>query len=669
MAPKRRSAASSSRNVAAKAAAKAQAQKNPPKTLMEATETGEDTSFVKRNRKRNLDEVVNKALADNFGTFSQLETDLTMVDGKSLRETIYEAKRRQKDGEQVSIGKTFYARLREEYGAASDVGRRMTVRDPNEPEDARMRDALLAMLKHNRDTTQIVQWLLHSDLANQKNFVALCRGFLMIPPAQSSANASLVLEFLRYAIRTNAATNLKDEMQLMRGHFDVALCKSLTHMKSQGQTCGVWWDSVSDIAGFVVDAVDVKAIFECKTSWVDVREQLLRVVAGSQIGQKMFAIAHRQLQENLSSTMVQEAVDTMKSKNLDKKAVDSALAKLQERSKTIGVDLAETFLRREVVFSYRGVQLKSFVHSLMDEWNLRKEALIREMAVKLPRGGLAPLWCESELAPPAPATTVKVSADLYSDSARMRKAAHDFLPNLVDQTATNIEHVLKKRSSVLTHLDRYSSIESLFFMAHIGSGAEVRLHQSILKCLPTTPDDRSVASCLQEMNNLGDGKLVAFCGAGLQATFTTCRNFLSYLHEGRSPPWQQAPQEPFWNKVQSAFANFLKFSPSASAGSASVELHGAAAAQALYALVEQELGAEKANNTTKVVYEQAAPLNLYKWLLSAEQCRLVETWVNDSIAQHCSAIVKAPEASETSSKKKGRKTGQDMHKIVGSLFK
>lgn len=170
-------------------AAQGSASKPVAATLMEANEQATGAAQPKRSRKRGLGESLQKAISDNSPAFSQLETDLTLVNGMPLLETIADAKQRQKDGDNVQIGKLFYTRLREEFGSASDVGRQMVVEYASQPEDPRLKDALMAMLRHNRDASQITQWLRNNPLASQKNFVGMCRAFLMVPPCSPSPTA------------------------------------------------------------------------------------------------------------------------------------------------------------------------------------------------------------------------------------------------------------------------------------------------------------------------------------------------------------------------------------------------------------------------------------------------------------------------------------------------
>ena len=323
-------------------------------TLVEATEQQDlAIQVVSRKRCRSIEESVNKAIVDNFKGLSSAQIDLTLVDGMSLRDRLHDAKRRQKAGENITIGKVFYALLRDEFGAASDVGKQLKVANELEPEDDRMKAALMLMLRHNRDTTQIEQWLQNSPLASQKNFVGLCRAFLMIHPSQSIANANLVLEFLRYCNRVRAHEAHRHEWPLLKSHFDLALQKSFAQLKTQGLPCSVWWASVKDFAGLLLPVREVDLVLACKSTWSDVKVPLQIIADSCTMGAKMFASARRQLTENDASHIVQKAVDTLVGLPVTVVAVAKAEHDMRAELLGLGIDPTVGFARRQVEFHYR----------------------------------------------------------------------------------------------------------------------------------------------------------------------------------------------------------------------------------------------------------------------------------------------------------------------------
>ena len=311
------------------------------------------------------------------------ETDLTLIDGKSMRDRILDAKKAQKAGEPITIGKSFYSRLREEYGSASGLGCSMTILDEGEPDDAALQQAVCSMLKHNRETSFISQWLMTSGRCNQKNFVGLCRAFLLVPGSQPHANALLGLELLQYCHRIRAHEAFASEFFKMRGYFDTRLDKTYLHMKSQRQACSVWWSSVRDFSGQLLPIEDVDKLFACTTKWSDVKVELTRGTGQSAVGAKVFAAALRTLLDEEASTKLDDAVNAwLNLSEITVEVVKESERKLIAGFKTLGLDMHASFARRAVIFMYRGIALQSHVHSLTDEWHLKKEATLRTIGVR-----------------------------------------------------------------------------------------------------------------------------------------------------------------------------------------------------------------------------------------------------------------------------------------------
>lgn len=662
-----RSSAAKSRGArAAKAQVEVPKGKKKGATLMEDIELQEtEKAAVKRRRTRSFDEQVSKAISDNCKGMSEAQVNVNLIDGLSLRDRVADAKRRQQNGESITLGKSFYSNLREMYGGNGSPAQQMRIKDESGPEDQRMHECLLLMLRHNRDAKAIEHWLRHSDLCSQKNFVGCCRAFLLVPPSQSLSSAALVLEFARYVARTRANEVFAEEWGLMKKHVDSALQKSLAHMRGQGVPCSVWWNSVRDVGKLLLPEGDVDKVLGCNTTWESVREELRRVGAASPIGQKMFSSASRQLGENESSDLLQKEVTGLAGKDLTQTVIDKLEKNIIALFEGMGMDASATFPRRMVDFMYRGVSLRSPVHSLMDEFCLRKEAKIREIAVL--SGSLDAMWCEDELAPQIPFTKAAVEDSLLSEVRRMRSLARDFLPTLEEQTGENIKECLKQKASVLHQIDRHSRIEQLFFEAHIGERAEKRMHECILSCLPCRIDDYmpTLADSRQSMKRLGEGRLYAFCGAGVQAVWSTVSSSLQVLNEGRCPAWHQAAHSPFWTSVQEACANFLKVHVPAVGDDAPENiLYGAGAAKHMMAAFLQK---KAANDKTNFKYGDLTTLLKFKWLLAKRDQDLVDSWVAETLSKPASSPTSAADSSAAGKKAKGK--NKDLKNLVGGLFK
>ena len=154
--------AASSGAVAA-AATKQQVDKTAKTSLVEQLETsGPKCSPRSSKRVRSEDGAVQKALADNFPGFSEEEMFINKIGGKTLAQQIKDDRAQLKAAAKLTMGKLYYANLRQKYQSPKSVWAQISVNDENEAEDKSLTDALIACYgtggKKKRTTTLSVGW-------------------------------------------------------------------------------------------------------------------------------------------------------------------------------------------------------------------------------------------------------------------------------------------------------------------------------------------------------------------------------------------------------------------------------------------------------------------------------------------------------------------------------
>ena len=128
-------------------------------------------------RRNTTDEKVAKIIRDNFRTATDMQMDMTMHAGKTLRERLSDDLRREAAGEAVVRGKHYYALLRNAYfkGDASDA---LTVKNLDEVVNPQLVVALTAAKAHIRNFTPLTDFLGAAMKLNQKNVVAHLRAIM-----------------------------------------------------------------------------------------------------------------------------------------------------------------------------------------------------------------------------------------------------------------------------------------------------------------------------------------------------------------------------------------------------------------------------------------------------------------------------------------------------------
>lgn len=177
-------------------------------------------------------------LRDNFKDGTEVQGDVTLRDGQTLREALTNDCHREKEGEHIVRGKHYYQEFRQKYvgGPFSGV---LKVLDYSESVGPRLEKAIAGALAHVRNFVPLTEWLETAGRPTQRNLVALSKAY----------------------IRTyNLDQVFPNEVRCMNQHFDRTLQKSLGICKHHKVSSMVWWESVSDFAGLVLP---VEAVGAC----------------------------------------------------------------------------------------------------------------------------------------------------------------------------------------------------------------------------------------------------------------------------------------------------------------------------------------------------------------------------------------------------------------------
>ena len=295
---------------------------------------------------------------------------------------------------------------------------------------------------------------------------------------------------------------------------------------------------------------------KCETNWEDDEPQLKRVMAASPVGAKMFWAGAEYLQHSRSVAIIKKSIDKL-GEQIDETVLTDSLQQVRAELSNVGVDINEVFKKRKCSCVYRGVTLMTYVTSYLDEWEIRKEAHVRSMAVS--GGFLDPIFCEGELVPLVRVAGAKVDPTLLTATKLARAAMLDFIPNTSEQTSANIKNMIAMRAMALCQCDRFARIDMLFFESFMDEGAESRMHDAILQCFPTQGDGVTEELCSQRLRGLAQSKLVSFVGVGLGSLVTVILDVMTTLVDGCHPKWEQVTQTDFIKRVKARMGYFLQY--------------------------------------------------------------------------------------------------------------
>ena len=228
-------------------------------TLVEAAEAGAGPSVGQKRKlvRRDTEQAVSKCLRDNFGNFTEINSDVLLYQGMTLRERLLKDKRSAKMG-LATMGANYYRDLRQWYSGEESPMAKLAVKDNNEKVRQELIDALVAMKSNPPNRGPLSEFLSSAVGANQRELVGILKAMLELRPGLSKVHCASSIEIMQFLARSCMTDKFPDEVGLAREAFDVALAQSFVNMKKEGLSIMSWWELYQDIASFVLPIKETK---------------------------------------------------------------------------------------------------------------------------------------------------------------------------------------------------------------------------------------------------------------------------------------------------------------------------------------------------------------------------------------------------------------------------
>jgi hypothetical protein len=416
-----------------------------------------------------------------------------------------------------------------------------------------------------------------------------------------------------------------------------------SHMKAK-----MWWEANRQWSGAIIPVRETDVCMAVLDNYQVVEVQLCTVVQSSSIGNKLFGLAHRQYQGSLLSNLVKTTVAKLVMIDVTPATVQKSRQDFIAAATASGRDVKEALPKRVVEIFYRGAVVPIVVHSHFDEYCMYEAAVLESIAVDT--GILQPLFCENSLVPANRGISgIKINASLVAGAASARRAASAAI--VADSPSGEvILNSMNSNMAQFIQLDRGWRVTVAFWSSVVGQGAEKRLQAEVLMCLSDKHNHITVHQAIENMDELGRSKLVAFCGLGLQSLFNSVKTFLQDIKCSRPPKYDGQNDSTFLQQIMHVVANFLVFIPPGSSASAQA-LRGHAAAQAKLGV----LRAQKASGE-KIPLTVISELRLFGWVLTTAELAEVAIMTDEAIKNDVVSAAAASSSNRAEGKSKaGRK--------------
>lgn len=165
----------------------------------------QETPKAKRScRAKTIDDMVTKAIADNFKGWGQLDTDGRTVDGLTLRQRLVKDKEGAKHkSKSVTFGAHYCRALKEKYAPIDSPAQLLYVKNQSDDVSAVLQKAVTAYKRSDSSKSLLAEYMHTATSINQKELVGLSRCILGLRPSASMAQLQLFLDYMRCLVRLN----------------------------------------------------------------------------------------------------------------------------------------------------------------------------------------------------------------------------------------------------------------------------------------------------------------------------------------------------------------------------------------------------------------------------------------------------------------------------------
>lgn len=599
--------------------------------------------------RRDSDEQTDRAVREHFKQFSSVQTDIILVDGKTLRQTLKTAKKDAKAAGR-KLGSGFYQEIGQKFVLPGESDNSLKlVNDKDE-----IRESLLDALRiaNSKNTTvrnkgPLLQWLSVSSAPNQRELVGLMRVALTIKPSSSSTSCQTVLAILKYVVTHDLHNQYEKETSTLREHFDDALSCSWAAMKKEGLPLATFWSCSRAMAAVVTSTADIDKIMGATGAWSQVRGEILRVVAGSTLGGKMFGFVAECLAAESLSQKIDESLAKLKAGNIDAAAVHRCVEACEQESAQHKWDMVLRH-KRQVVAMYRNIEIKVQVDSVRDEIEVRLAATIKTLALT---NGLEELSFEKSLLGDAIGIKHTIDSSILAEYNVARKSANKMFQDDEWGSGDDLCALLKSKRALLLQFDRSFKLELAVVEALNGQAGATLLFANVLECLPGKGAHPTLLQAGQGIAKVMSSKLYSFVCRETQALVSAAKELIDKLERGASPAITHFKDRPFLKDVVEVLPEFLYFDMTMDDQPASAikRIYGRPAAVArLDKLQEMQSSGET------ITLDMVDSLQAFRFILEADEIATLKELTSSVVA---SAVFISKPKIESSAKRASHPSG------------
>jgi hypothetical protein len=571
---------------------------------------------------KSLEELVSKAIIDNLKGWTLMELDVNRdADGKTCREVIRERKELHlQDKRKYPCGKHFWAEIKATFRSGDSPQKVLTAMGPKE---GPIQEPLLrAMMLYKKTGTRAAMMSFLETCGDISRFEL--SGLLQFALEQRASTSFDQMRVSKALLNVFASKNFvvkyPDEMAHVTSWIDDTLCYLYMKSKQMRVKPSEFISCNRPLVMLVLPMKETDALINHVGDWTEKESEVVTVVNGSNLGRSIFGFAIEQVLGEVVSREITLQIDEL----LKNAVINAEILASYKRQVVKGLQarpgMDSLSGKRDITISYRGVEFKIKVSSLMEEVEIRFAAHLKSLTVQC--CDLLPLMCEDELVVDIlKGTKGQVDESVLRTWRAARQSCNDAIRATGQIEGTSMIAFLTKKEAALRSVDSTFLMEIRFFSELVGEAGEKILQDKIRCIMPTADKAVSEADALNQLKVLQGSDIFKFTGVASQSVVCAVSSLIASLHEGRKPTFATNPS-PFMTEMKVMVGHFCRITVPDN-GTVS-ELSGPKAAEAMLAAI---------NKKKKISLEALEGPVKFSWLLSPSSAAKVEELRKDALKE------------------------------------
>ena len=552
--------------------------------------------------RRDLESQIARELVERFPEFGYVDTDVRMIDNKTLRMDLREGKMWAL-ANKARLTTAWWAAKRLKWQRVNSPQSLLAVANPSEPIAPGLEASLsLARSTNTKERTSapLLAWLQsYKERPNQKSLAGLLKHALS-KHAGAPSHLPVVLAIMKFCGRLRLHVHNPNEMSALKAHFDTALVSHMQNMGKNGFNSRKFMELVGDVLHLVLNKIDSDDVMRA-ASIKEVPSQLRRLVSESCLGARVFGEALTKLAEEEFSGKVDALIEEMLSGDVTSHLVTECLMKCNEEALKWQLDKRIPG-KREIMFWYRGVCLQILVEHSSKIVLLKIGCFLKARGVA--RELIDQLWFEKDILGEPEGHDHIIEIELMNGAKTCRQMMNAEAEVLKPSSGEVACQMIQSRLASFVAVDDTAEIELALAKAlSSGPGAE-KLHEKMMTSLPMRDVDKELTAAIAELEHLCESALFNFTSRQAQGVLTEIMNALRTMARGYSPNFVNWMTDNKLKMAKERLPFFFKFD-------------GEQAENGLEKKLEDVK--LKMSNDEIVDLVEMQPFSVFSWLLSKEK--------------------------------------------------